>query len=246
VLNDRYSEKSSWVFHANQDFTRLSSYLGTQTATNQPTQEAISYAAGVTWRHHYSLHDTLSLKYGYRGQTTTGTTVADVNSHTASVGWSRQLKPGLDVSATVGPGWSIYSGHHQEGTSNRGRTTLHGSLSLSKQFRRGGVILAFARSNNFSGVISDSFNNRYDVAVHQGLSARWHCSATASYLQQQVSSRPSTRGKLGSVELSYFISRNWATFAQVRYLSIVGGERVFDPEKTVILGFRWSWVPEKP
>jgi predicted porin len=123
---------------------------------------------------------------------------------------------------------------------------LHGSLALSKEFRRGGVVLSFARSDSFSGVISDNFHNRYDFTVHREFTTRFHCSATASYLQQQVSNARNTNGELATVEARYFLSHNWALFTQARYLHITGNERFVAPEKSVIMGVRWSWVPEKP
>jgi len=108
------------------------------------------------------------------------------------------------------------------------------------------VVLAFERSNNFSGVISDSFHNRYDLTVRRQFNARFSCSAVASYLQQQSSTARGTDGELASAEVRYFINHNWATFAQARYLSITGNERILAPEKSVYVGLRWSWTPEKP
>jgi hypothetical protein len=244
-LSDRYSEHSSLAFHVDGNFTRLSSYLGTQSEVNLPTEEAHSYATGVVWSSHLNLHDTISLKYDYRVQSATGTPVGDVDYHTASIGWGHRLKPSLRFSATIGPGWSKYTGHQGGNTSPPWHTTLQGSLGLAKQLRRGAVALVFARSNNFSGVISDSFNNRYDLTLSQSLSARWSCAATTSYLQQQVSRGRATAGEQFSLQLSHFLSRNWAIFAQGRYLKISGSEQ-FAAEKIATVGFRWSWEPDKP
>jgi len=242
ALTDHYNENSYLVFHANQDFIHLSSYLG-QSSTDIPTEEAISYAAGVTWRRHFGVSDTLDLSYGYRGQNTTSG--LDVNSHTASIGWNHKLKPSLGFSATVGPAWSFYTGHENVHSPSNGRVTLHGSLALSKEFRNGGVVLAFARSDGFTGIISDTFHNRYELMVHRGFTTRLHASATASYIQQQISNQHNTNGELFAVEARYFMNRNWAVFTQLRYLDITGSERITGPEKSVIVGVRWSWVPDK-
>ncbi len=244
-LTDRYGEDSTLTFHANQDYTRLSSYVGTE-SNNLPTQSATTYAVGVTWRDHLSLKDTISTEYNYRNQNTTGTSVADVNSQAASIGWSHKFTSSLGASASVGPAWSIYPGQQDVHESSRVRTTVHGSVALSKEFHRGGMVLSFARSDSFSGIISDSFHNRYDFNVHREFSARFNFSATGSYVQQQFSNVRNTNGELATAELRYFISRNWAIFGQVRYLNIVGNERILAPEKSAIVGFRWFWVPEKP
>lgn len=245
-LTDRYNEHSSLTFHANQTFTRLSSYLGTLSTDTLPVQQAIQFSTGVTWRNQLSLRDSIGLKYVYGIQTSTGTSVENVNSHTAAVLWTHQLKPNLDLSASFGPAWSIYFGNQNSNTNSPGRATLHGSLALAKQFHGGGVVAAFARSNSFSGVISNGFNNRYDLTAIRQFNARLNGSVTASYIQQEMLNARGAKGELASAEIRYFFSPNWAVFSQVRYLHITGDQPILAPEKSVIVGFRWSWIPEKP
>jgi hypothetical protein len=117
---------------------------------------------------------------------------------------------------------------------------------LSEEFRRGGVVVSFARSNSFSGIISNSFHNRYDITAHREFSQRFHVSATGSYIQQQTLNQRNTTGELATAEARYFVARNWAVFSQVRYLSVGGNNRILGPEKSMTVGLRWSWVPEKP
>ena len=245
TLVDRYNEHSSLMFHVNQGFTHLSSYLGTQSSDNLPNQDAMTVSSGVTWLNHYNPHDTLTLEYGYRFLTSTNTSLADVQSHKPSIGWSHKFTPSLGLALSAGPAWSIQNREHRYNESGRTRTTVHGSIALSEEFRRGEVTLAFARSDGFSGIISNSFHNRYDLAIRRELTRRFHFSGTASYIQQEVSGSQNTRGELFSGETRYFLSRNWALFTQVRYLHIFGNERFLAPEKSVIVGFRWSWVPDK-
>jgi hypothetical protein len=243
TLTDRYTEKSSLVFHANQDYTHLSNYLGSS-SVSLPSEQAITYSAGVTWRDQFSLRNTLILKYDFRAQVATSN--ENVDFHTVSIGLSHKLKPTLGVSVTFGPGWSVYGGSQNDNASSGTRTTLHGSIDLAKEFTRGGLVLSASRSDSFSGIISNSFHNRYDVTAHRQITPRLHASVTASYIQQQFSSQRDTNGELVTGEARYFVTRNWATFSQVRYLNIVGSERILAPEKSVIVGVRWAWVPEKP
>lgn len=246
TLTDHYSENSSLAFHAKQSVTRLSSYIGILSSETLPAQDVVSFSSGVTWRHHYSFSSAVSLNYSYLAQTSIATTVADVQTHSAGIGWIHKLNPTLGVSAAFGPAWSIYNQHHNMSGPSPGRTTLHGSLALSKQFRRGGAVLAFARSDGFSGIISDSFQNRYDLTVFRHITTRLHCSASGSYVQQQFLNSRNTNGELASGEARYYLSHNWALFAQVRYLTIAGSERFLAPETNVIAGFRWGWSPERP
>jgi hypothetical protein len=119
-------------------------------------------------------------------------------------------------------------------------------LAVSKQFRRGAAILSFGRNNGFSGVISDSFQNRYDFTVFRQMNTRLHFSTSASYVQQQLLNARSAKGELISGEARYSLTRDWSFFGQARYLKVDGGQRTVAPETNVIFGFRWAWSPEKP
>jgi hypothetical protein len=246
TLIDRYSENSTLTFHADQDYTRLSSVVGSGSTDSLPSEQAVTFAAGGTWRDRVGLQDTLSVEYTIRAQTSTGSAVGGVDSNAASAGWSHKFSQTLGVSASFGPAWSTYGGREDGDHSSSVRATLHGSLALSKEFSHGGVVMAFARSDSFTGIISNSFHNRYDIAAHREFNSRLNCSATASYIQQEITNQRGTQGKLASAEVRYFLDRNWAIFTQLRYLDITGNERIFAPEKSAVLGFRWFWVPEKP
>lgn len=245
-LSDHYDTDSTLTFHANQNYTRLSSYLGTQSSDQLPVEQVVVFSAGVSWHHRLTLKDTISAEYVDRLQTLTGAANANVNSQNANIGWSHKLYPSFGISGSIGPAWSTDEGQQNAKTPSRTRVTLHGSLALAKQFKRGELVLAFARSNNFSGVISDSFHNRYDVTVRRQFNTRLSCSAAASYVQQQSSTARSTNGEQAAAELRYLLSHNWAFFTQVHYSKITGNEGIFAPEKSASAGVRWSWVPEKP
>jgi len=245
TLTDRYSENSSVVFHANQSFTRLSSYIGTLSSDNIPSQEVNILSSGMTWRHHYSPRSSISLNYDYVLQMSTAAGISDVQTHALGLGWSHRFSPSFGFSAGLGPAWSLY-GQHSMNRATLDRTTLHGSVALSKQVHHGGAVLALARSEAFSGIISDSFQNRYDLSVFKEVTTRLHCSASASYVQQQFLSARNADGELFSGEARYSLSPNWAIFTQVRHLKLSAIQRGLAPETNVLLGFRWGWSPEKP
>jgi hypothetical protein len=243
TLTARYNSNSTLILRADQDYTRLSRFSGTQ-SDSIPVQTAATFASGFTWRDRLSESDSITGEYTYRYQTTSGTSARNVDSHAASIGWSHKFTRTLGAAANAGPAWSFYAGNGNG--SSRERTTVHGSLSLSDEFRKGGVIFSFARSNSFTGIISDGFHNRYDIQVHREFSSRFHVSGTASYVQQQSLDARNTTGQLFSAESRYFLSRNLAAFSQARYLNIGGNQRIIRPEKSVTIGIRWAWVPEKP
>lgn len=246
TLTDHYSESSSLAFHANGLVRRLSSYITAQSSDNLPAQDAIAFSSGVVWHHRYGSSSSVNLDYNYRLQTSTATTAADVQTQSAGAGWSHRFGHRFSLSGSFGPAWSIYNRNQAVSRPSSGGMTLHGSLALSKQFRQGAAILAFGRSNRFSGVISDSFQNRYDFTVLRQISTHLRCSGSASYVQQQFSNTRNTNGELVSGEARYFLTRNWSFFGQARYLKIHGSQRILMPETNIIVGFRWAWSPENP
>ena len=245
TLTDRYSEHSMVTFHLNQDVTHLSSFVGRLSGgPDTSSQTAVNYSTGVTWRKRLTPSDTISIAYRDRLQSSTGR-LAVVNSQTASIGWSHKLESGFGISANFGPAWSNYFGTNAN-SSGHGHATMHGSLALSKQFRHMGVVASVARSNEFTGIFSDHFHNRADLSIQREFSSRLSASVAASYVEQQFRTEQSAKGKLATAEARYRMSRNWSIFSQARYLRINGGDTLMAPEKNVVVGFRWSWVPEKP
>lgn len=242
TVSDHYSEHSSLTFRANQTFTHLSTYLSGDLPNDVPSQQAFSFSSGANWRNQYTTSSAANLEYTYRLQRASATAQGDVQSHTASVGWSHRFNRTLGMSGSGGPAWSLYG----QSKTGLGRTTVHGSLSFSEQFRKTVIVESFARSDSFSGEISGGFHNRFDLAAHREITSRLRCSGSASYVQQQNAGQRNTDGKLASAEARYFLSRNWAIFAQIRYLKIAGNERITAPEKSIIAGIHWSWVPDKP
>jgi hypothetical protein len=233
------SEHSTLDFHADQSFVRLSGTVGQGAAAQTTTEDTNSYGAGFTFNRILSLRDTINLGYDYRAQSSPVAAAGNVTYDILSFGWSHVLAPGLRVSMSGGPGWS-------DPSSGRWRTTAQGSLQVAKEGRTGGVALSFTRSDQFSGAIGNSFNNRYAVRLDRRFGTRWKVTATGSYIQQQNYGSHNLTGEMGALELSWFTSRNWSVFGQVRYLDTQGTDRSIAPQKAAIMGVRWSWVPEKP
>jgi len=233
-FTDAYSARSNLTFAVDQSTYHL---FGTRSSSDLqlPSQTVASYGASIGWDHRAGAKDNFNLRYDYKRQSATNTTVESTDFHTLEAGWGHILTPGLRFSVSAGPGWSSYTN----------RTTLQGSAQLAKEFHRGSVELSFARTDSFSGVISSYFNNRYDLKVTRRLTTRWQTMAAASYVQQHVSPGKTTRGKFASVDISYFVSRNWSIFSTGRYLDVIGNSSFYAPEKVVAVGVRWAWEPDK-
>jgi AMIN domain-containing protein len=235
-------------------FTFADSYIRISGGpTNQPgttsfgtqDQQQHDYGPGVTWSRQWNSRNTISLRYNYQRRTSPGST-GSTDFQRAAVGYTRVLKPSLTAMLQVGPGWS--SGSTTGVTRSHRRITLQGSAGLFKQFTHGGVALTFDRSNDFSGVISNSYNNRYNLAVSRRFYTRWNTELSASYLQQEFLGRRATTGELGFIQLSYLLTRNWSLFTSYRYFTTSTASvnnKLFGPQQIVVAGIRWAWEPEK-
>jgi hypothetical protein len=231
---------STLTFNANADYARLSGTLLIQPTTSSSTvSEQLGYGGGVTWSHHWNSRNTINLIYDFRnqeifelGQTTTYQRVG--------VGYERLLKPSLTLSLEAGPGWSTSTfipGY---------RVTALGTVGLFKRFRTGGIALSASRSDAFSGVISNGYNNRFDLWANRRLGQRWNCQAGGSYIEQDYTGGVrTTKGTMGWGEVSYSITRSWSIFSGYRYFNTTGVQQLSRPQQIVSGGIHWGWEPRE-
>ena len=237
ALRDRFTQGSFLDFHVDQRFARLSGPLG-QSTTDLGSEEEFRTGGGLTWSDSLSMRDTIDAKYDYSVQTVRGTDSGGVRSHNLGIGWNHHLTPSLSFSTEIGPIWSTVAQSRQGST-----TRLHGTIQLLKTFREGGVAVSFSRSDNFSGVISNSLNNRYDFSFERRLGVRWSLLTSASYIQQERLGLHATTGALAATGVGYALNRNWTVFVQGRYLDVIPASA---PEKIATIGVTWSWESDKP
>jgi hypothetical protein len=240
-LHHRINEHSVVEFHGDQSIVRLSGVVGVGASPQVPVQDSVSATAGLGFNRVLGLRDSIEMTYDYRAQFASNTASGIATFHTASFGWSHTLAPNLRFSVSGGPGFS------NPGTaSGQWHTTVQGSVQLSRVTRNGGIGLSFNRSDVFAGVIGNGFNNHYAVRVDRKLGTRLSLIANAGYLQQQFYGAHTLSGEMASFETVWSTTRNWSVFGQVRYLETHGSTLTIAPQKVVTVGFRWSWVPEKP
>lgn len=248
-VDHQLGERSHLIFNATDDYIRISG-MGNGLMPGQnpsfigPFNEENMYGGGVTWNRQWSTKNTLLLSYNYRRQQTP-LTYANTNYHLLDVGYSRVLTPTVTFSIQGGPGFlSGQAPAAQNGTTSYRSTTAQGSVTLMKAFRYGGIAVSANRDVDYSGIISDNLNNRYDVTATRRFATRWTLSLTGSYVQQEFVGQPTTDGELGWGELNCHLSRMWSVFGGYRYFRISGPVPLFAPKNFASLGIRWAWDPE--
>ncbi|MGE5207049.1 MAG: hypothetical protein ACM3PW_15660 [Chlamydiota bacterium] len=245
TVNAQLSATSRLSFNGIDQYVRLGAYDTSANVPNLPdTAETLNaYGGGVTWSKQWNARNTINVGYNYRRQSMSGV-AADTTFNSASVGFTRILKPSLSFSLQAGPGYSQSAIAAGNGTQKQHQLTAQGSAQLYKSFSKGGIALSFYRNSEFSGVISNSFNNRYDISFNRRMFTRWNVQMNASYIQQYYAGARKSTGELGWAELGYMLSRNWSVFSSYRYVKMSGNQALLGTQQMVAGGVRWAWQPE--
>lgn len=196
-------------------------------------------AFAATWTRNLSRKDSVNASYSFERmyQRTFGQTT---EFQTVSLGYSHLITPTLSLSLEGGPGWA---------TSDRGiagsttSTTAQGSVALFKSFREGGIAASFTRSNNFVGVISNNYNNRYDLSVSRRLFRRLQGQLGYGYVQQELTTKQRLNSGIGYASLAYSLTRNWSVFGSYDRLTFAGSQIPYPRRTFMGAGIRWSWTP---
>jgi hypothetical protein len=144
----------------------------------------------------------------------------------AGPAWLRTEQP-----ASIGPSY--------------GSMTYQASAELFKSFRSSGVSIAFDRSQTFSGVISDHFNDRYYMSYSRVFGRRLSTNFGAGYIRQAFGGTSDVlAGTSGWGRMDFRLGHNWSFFTSYLYLSQDGVFSRFGKRHTMLVGFRWSWNPE--
>ena len=225
------------------DYVRLGSYDGPAPTTIPALAEEMNaYGGGLSWTQQLNAKTSVSAGYNYRRQLLSFG--GDSTYNNVELGFSRILKPGWTFSLEAGPGWDQSAVPTANGTQNRAMTTAQGTAQLYKSFHNGGVALSFYRNSQYNGVISNGYNNRYDVTFSRQLLTRLSFMVSGSYIQQQFLNAPTSTGELGWAQLGYMLTRNWSVFTGYRYLNLTRNQAWSGPQQMVAGGIRWAWQPQ--
>lgn len=240
TLNGELGERSRISVGYTETFIRLSplSDNNSNSIYGVTSEENIS-AFTANWNRNLTRRNSVSVNYQFESMYEH---YSGLRTHFQNVllGYTRTLRPTLTLSLQAGPGWSSY--HGGVGSSPRTRTA-EGSFSLFKSFREGGIALSFTRSNNFVGVISNAYNNRYDVSVAHKLARRWRTQVGYSYVQQELTNSKRLNSGLANVSLDYSLTRNWSLFSSYHYFTYTGAQFPYSRRSVMGAGIRWAWTP---
>jgi hypothetical protein len=252
-LNHTMSGRDELRFSLNENLVRYSqgSYASATTPSILPTQQQLYSGASASWSRTLSARSSMSVQYMFQhgdywnpqyglqqATYSNPNTRASADFQNVQVGFTRKLQRTISVSVQAGPSWS-----------SQGTKTFEGGVSLFKSFRRGGVAANVARSNSFTGLIGNSYNNRYDLSFQQQVHVRWDLQLTYSYVQQSFLN--AKRANLATVYfmVGYRLTPTWSVYSSYYYLnpsynfsgSTVG---LLGRQQVMTAGIRWAWTPQ--
>ena len=199
-------------------------------ATNLPLDEQFYSTGMVTFSHTISPASSMSVNYEFSNLRDVSVD-SRTNFQTVNLGYSRRLRPTLSLSVQAGPAWT------------KNYVTAEGQISLFKSFRKGGIAASFMRTTEFSGLISNGFNNRYDLSVSQRIIRRVGFQVGYSYVQQAYINLKQTNGAIAYASTNYYLSRNWSVYAGYYYFNSTGSQGI-GRQEAMGMGLRWAWTPE--
>jgi hypothetical protein len=198
-------------------------------------------AFGVNWTHQWMETRQIGFTYQY-ARTVLGGPFGGSLYYSLLASYGQNLFPSLRMDLTYGPTIGFTQGSFGSGSPRTiTQRTYQGSFSLQKTFERSAISLHFARSQVFSGIVSDTLNNRYDASYLRQFGVRWNMSMGASYLEQAWTTGGVTRGRGTWVEWSYRLSPSWSAVASYSYFDVRGTTAQAFNGLMVSVGVRWAW-----
>lgn len=197
-----------------------------------------SFSTGVGWSHSFSPSQGLEIRYGYDHRLYSTGGVTDL--HNLLTTYNRRIGRSLFMRLSGGPAVMIRETPVGAPAGLPATKSYEGEFSLTKSFRNTSVSLSAARNVDFTGVISNAFNDRYDLSLTRRINRRWGMLAGTGYVRQGFSSGPRVNGQQIWGRTDYRLFSNWAAFTSFTSLHETGSVYL-GRRNLVMVGVRWAW-----
>ena len=227
-------------------YIRLSTPDNGVTAAQNPAavlSEQQDIGGELGWTHTWRRDNEFGIKYAYDREYFQDF-ASQAQLHSVLFGFSRRLRPSLLLRLSGGPALLQPARPAGALVTPDTRQTYTAAAALFKKFGRSGLTLSYSRSNNFTGLISDNLNDRYDVSYSQHWNRHVDTTIGGAYVRQSLTSQ-TLQGKSAWTEIDYRLSRSWSFYGTYSYLTQAGGPLLYGPRQLVTSGIRWSWDAEQ-
>ena len=206
--------------------------------TKQTTfQQENVIGGGMTWFHEVREGQQLGVSYTYDRQILQGN-LNRTQYHSVMINYSQRFGSSLSLLAAFGPSWQL-SGR-QIPTSR----TYVGDVTLLKKFQTSTLALSYVRNYEYSGVISNGYNTRYDGYYTRTFARRWEASAGAGYAQQTFKKLSNFDGREEWVRLSYLLGEKISAFVSITNSAAQGAGLPYASRNLFVAGLHWGYQRE--
>jgi len=205
-------------------------------------QENNIIGVGLEWLHNWGRENTLVAAYSYDRQyffQTLGT----AQFHSAMVSYKRQLRSTVRIQLGAGPSFLIPAGSSQPNSPLSNTITYQASAALFKSFRESDLSFSWSRSHEFTGTLTDFYNDRFDAYYMHHFSRRLVTTIGGGYIRQYFKASPTLKGAAAWGEMQYLLNPNWSAVASYMYLDTTGGGLTSSAVRNLLtVGVRGSWA----
>ena len=235
---DTINAKDTVTFHASYNYVNLANNSSTSSIPADETfRTSQAVGGGIGWTHEWHENQLVGLDYTYTRQILVSPDEGQ-QYHILLFTYSQKIKPTLLVRLAIGPSLEV------QDNGKPSDKTFMGFAELMKTFRTSYLILSYSRNNDFSGTITDLYNNRWDASYSQFLGQRFVLSAGFGYIQQSSTLVRTLDGRDVWGRVDYNLTNRWGLFAQLVNSGASGGGQPYTTRNFVIAGLSWSSQPK--
>lgn len=249
-LSDRFSGPDTFSFHGNYEYVDMwnaykSSTTLTSTSTSTSPHQENTVGGGISWSHEIRPDQQFGVAYNYDRQLIGGEAAQKplaraAQYHSLLLNYSQRIRPSVLVQLSFGPSLQIH------GNGARSTKTFVGTAEILKTFHASNIALSYARDYDYTGIISNSYHDRYDVSYTRTFGRRWDFSTGVGYIEQGSSHSGTFRGRTEWSRLGYYLTPRLSTFVSFMNSSAAGGPQPYASRNLITAGLRWGYARERP
>lgn len=231
----RLARHDHLAFHAQDDFDQIRNGPTSHKSTALFYGSGDTAGGGVSWTHSIGPNHEFGVNYNYDREIFGGSNIQP-QYHTVVLTYRQKIGRSILLQATGGPSFHVFS----NGSPNQ--KTFVGTANVLKTFHQSSVALLYSRGYEYTGIITDSYHDRYDAFYSRMYRNLFGAEGGISYIQTH--STKLTQGIEGRVifaRLNYFLTPHWTLFASFQNSAFAGAVSPYVGRNFITLGARWSY-----
>jgi hypothetical protein len=231
----RIAQHDHITFHAQDDYENL------RNGPNSIESSALFYGSGntagggVSYNHSIGPNHDVGVNYNYDREVFGGSST-QAQYHTIIVTYRQKIGRSILLQASGGPSFHVFS------NGSATQKTFVGTADILKSFNQSSVALLYTRGYEFTGIITDSYHDRYDAFYSRIFQNIFGAEGGISYIQTHSTGlTQGIEGRIIFARLNYYLSHHWTLFATFQNSAFAGATQPYIGRNFITLGARWSY-----